>query len=138
MKASLNTEYIEKKFASFEQRIIALEAILGRELPSQEKVNSRNGKLETVAEYRRRVSPKNGQQAVALIVGYYEKVLKQGSASIKDIEIGWRDGKFDGKFHSELLRRAVKDGLIRQQSGGLYDLSGTGESFFDEKSSLNQ
>lgn len=79
----------------------------------------------------------NGQEKIAVIVGYKERV-NGSSVSLKDISQGWRDGKFDRSFARELLNRAIKAGFVRDLKDGTYDLSQTGEEFYESFTSSNE
>jgi hypothetical protein len=72
----------------------------------------------------------NGQEKIALILGYMEKFDNKKGIKEIDIQQGWKDGKFDGSYANEFLRRATKS-LVRDLKDGTYDLSQTGEQFFD-------
>lgn len=88
-------------------------------------------KQRTLPELVRGKKIKSGQQKVALIVGYYEKIIKKEPLKEIDIKKGWKDGKFDGKYNPNFLARAIKDGFVRNIDGDL-DLSQTGEEFYDD------
>lgn len=89
-----------------------------------------NKKEITLPELVRNKKFKNGQQRVAVVVGYIEMVVGKKEIKLKDIKDGWMEGKLEGTFVDTLLRRAIKDGLVRHKKDGTYDLSQTGESFF--------
>jgi hypothetical protein len=90
-----------------------------------------SGKQLTLAELARRAPLKkaNGQQKIATIVGYFEKVVDQGPSKPELIKQGWKDGKFAGKYNPSFLNRAVGD-LVRSLGDGTYDLTQAGEDFF--------
>ncbi len=113
---------------SLSKRIAKLEAIV-LENKSQLKQSQ---KSITLAEIARRDTLKkaNGQQKVAAIVGYYEKV-KGELANREEIKNGWSKGKFLGRYHSTLVDRAVGD-FVRDLDDGTYDLTQKGEDFFGE------
>lgn len=101
------------------------------ESPVLEKITA-NKKEITLPELVRNKKFKNGQQRVAVVVGYCEKITGKQDISIKDIESGWMDGKLKGSFSDSFLRRAIKDGFVRNKKDGTYDLSQTGEAFFSD------
>lgn len=130
MTQQFNQKSIEDRFKNLEKRLIIIEGEVKKLLLLPEEDLPKRKDI-TLAELRRKSEIKNGQQSVALIIGYYEKVLKEEAIKPKDIESGWRDGKFSGKYNPNFLIRAIKEGLVRPQKEGVYDLSGTGEDFFD-------
>ncbi len=112
-----------------ERRIITLEK--GKGEPSPQATNFDGSKKTlTLAEIVRGKSFRSGQEKVAVIVGYCEKVVHKNPIKESDLKQGWKEGKFDGKYANTLLLRAIKDGLVRD-IGGDFDLSQTGEEFFD-------
>ena len=84
----------------------------------------------TLPELARRAKLSNGQQRVAAIIGYFEKLQGKDEVIAADLQQGWKDGKFPGNYAPVYLSRAIKDGLVRQKAKGFYDLSQTGEDFF--------
>lgn len=84
----------------------------------------------TLPELARRAKLSNGQQRVAAIVGYFEKLKGKDEVTVTDLQQGWKDGKFPGSYAPVYLSRAIKDGLVRQKAKGSHDLSQTGEDFF--------
>lgn len=77
--------------------------------------------------------PQNGQQRVAAIVGYIEKIENRTDIKLADIKKGWAVGKFDGGFANVLVSRAVKDGLIADYSNdGSYVLTQSGEAYWEQ------
>ncbi|MEK7640914.1 MAG: hypothetical protein AAB389_02880 [Patescibacteria group bacterium] len=95
------------------------------EPPSSEKQIS-------LPELARKNGLKNGQQKIAAIVGYYEKIVGTKPIDTKLIQEGWRNGRFVGSYQSVLLQRSIEDGLVRDLDGSQYDLSQTGEKFFHD------
>ncbi len=87
-------------------------------------------KTKTLPEIVKGKKFKNGQEKVAIIIGYDEKIEKKTDITESDVKKGWKNGKFDRKYNSNLLARAIKDGLVRNIDGNL-DLSQAGEKFFD-------
>jgi len=86
----------------------------------------------TITELIKGKEFKSGQEKITIIVGFCEKILKMQSIKESDIKTNWIKGKFDGKYRSNILGRASRDGLIRDLENGTYDLSQTGEKFFEE------
>lgn len=81
----------------------------------------------------RKKKPENGQQKVAAIVGYYEKIKGVDSVSHADMRTGWKEGKFNGNFANILATRAEKDGLISSYGAkDSYVLTQTGEEFWED------
>ncbi len=132
MPKKINPTTLEERLAQLEQRVTDLE---GAGFLQPSILTPR--KSLTLAELRRRAEIKNGQQAIAIIIGHYEKILNQGAMLPKAIEEAWHEGKFDRKYNSEFLRRAVVDGLVRSQKDGTYDLSISGEDFFQTQLNRN-
>lgn len=91
----------------------------------------RSKKPQTLPELARNRTFKNGQQKIAVIVGYHEKIKAMQEIKKENIKQGWKDGKFDGSYSDELLRRSIRDGLVRDLKDGIYDLTQSGEDFFE-------
>ena len=89
-----------------------------------------SNKRLTLPELARRAKLSNGQQRVAAVVGYFEKLQGKDEVTMADLQQGWKDGKFPGSYAPVYLSRAIKDGLVRQKAKGSYDLTQTGEDFF--------
>jgi hypothetical protein len=115
---------ILEKLQDHEKRLKALEDKLVTPVSSSSTV-----KQITLSEMVKRKEFKSGQEKIAAIVGYYEKILHKipTEANIKE---GWIKGKFDGKYRSNLLERAVGN-VIRDLENGKFDLSQSGETFFE-------
>ena len=116
--------------AEFEKLVARVE-----KLEKQFRVHSpvqKRGKQRTLPELIKGKAFKNGQQKVCVIVAYSEKYLGKSSVGKEDIVQGWRDGKFNGSYDKTLLERAVSDGLVRDLKDGTYDLSQSGEEFYEE------
>lgn len=109
-----------------EDRIRMLEKVIQSTSP----ITTPSSKQVFLPELIRDKHFKSGQEKIAVIVGYYEKLINQLPVSIKSIKDGWKMGKFDGKYDTKLLARAIKDGLVRNIDENL-DLSQTGEKFFN-------
>lgn len=72
----------------------------------------------------------NGQEQIAVIVGYNENIL--GMFIHKDnIKTQWVDAKMTNKYNTTFIERA-KDDLIRIKPDDTCDLTQTGEEFFDK------
>jgi hypothetical protein len=104
----------------------------GKVSPIDLPIIKSSGKGITLTELARRSDLENGQQRVAVIVGYFEKIQAQNEILTSDIQRGWKDGKFSGKYAGVFLHRALKEGLVREKSKGAYDLTQTGEDFFSK------
>lgn len=90
-------------------------------------------KQKSLPELIKAHPPQNGQQRVAAIVGYIEKIENRTDIKLADIKKGWAVGKFDGGFANVLVSRAVKDGLIADYSkDGSYVLTQSGESYWEQ------
>lgn len=114
----------EQRISELESRVETLEALV---LQSKAPVVNMGGKEKTLREI---VKGKkfNGQEQVAAIVGYYEKILGQ-RVQKNEIKKGWQDAKMNGKYAAVYLTRA-KDTLIRILDDDSCDLTQTGEEFF--------
>ncbi len=100
---------------------------------SQSAAYKPTSKLITLAELVRDKEFKNGQEKVAAIVGYYEIELGKTSITNSDVQQGWRQAKFNGNYAPELMKRAVKDGLVNDYDAkGNFVLTQSGEKFYNE------
>jgi hypothetical protein len=120
----------EKEIKEILLRIDRLEKVVFGK--SDNTLTSKGGKQLTLPELARKKILKNGQQKIAIIVGYYEKIQGKKDIQRKDIIQGWKDGKFVGSYSDVLLDRAIVDGLIRDLKDGTYDMSQSGENLFSE------
>lgn len=128
MSNDKNLQNILDQLKSHEKRIRALEERNSTTVKTTS--DQRTPKQMTLAEMIRGKKYKSGQEKVAVIVGYYEKLERKDQIRNSDVKEGWKIGKFDGRYNPNLLARAIKDGLVRNIDGNL-DLSQTGEKFFD-------
>ena len=113
------------------ERLDKIEAVLRG--PVQQTAGiTRSNKAITLPELARDKKILNGQKKIAVIVGYHEKIASLERIDVKNIKSGWKDGKFSGSYNSSLLQRAVKDGLVRDLKNGYFDLTQSGEDFFDD------
>jgi len=87
-----------------------------------------SGKTITLPEIIRGKEFRSGQEKVAIIVGYYEKIAHRNPVKESDLKKGWKVGKFDGKYSPGFLARAAS--WVRNIDSNL-DLSQTGEEFFN-------
>ena len=94
------------------------------------RINQGEGKQMTLREIVKGRKFKNGQEQVAVIVGYHENIL---SALIKkdNIKSEWTNAKMINKYSANFIARA-KDMLIRVQPDGTCDLTQIGEEFFEK------
>lgn len=116
----------EQRISELESRVKALEALV---LHVDTPVTNASKKERTLREI---VKGKkfNGQEQVAAIVGYHEKVLGQPIHK-NEIKNAWQDAKMNGKYAAIYLTRAQKDALVRVLADETCDLTQTGEEFFD-------
>ncbi len=128
MKKNKITEGINNivsQLANHEKRLMKLEG--STKAP---RLKSYSGKQRTLREVVKGRKFKNGQEQIAVIVGYYEKVV--GSLINKDkIKEEWSAAKITNKFSSEFISRA-KNVLVRIQPDETCDLTQGGEDFFDK------
>jgi hypothetical protein len=95
------------------------------------KPESRAIKQRTLAELIKGKTLKNGQEKVAVIVGYYERMLGKESVTPDDMREGWKQARFNGAYAPILLARAEGDGLVSNYGHkGNYVLTITGEEFY--------
>ncbi len=89
-------------------------------------------KALSLAEIVRKKKLENGQQKVAAIVGYCEKIRGIEAVTNADMRAGWKEAKFDGAFANILTTRAEKEGLISSYgTKDSYVLTQTGEDFWE-------
>ncbi len=119
---------ILEKLEDHDGRIRALEGRIGSTGTTRKVAVSKQATLNEIIKGK---NFKSGQQKTAVIVGYYEKILGQSPIKEEDIRSAWVKNKFDGKYRTNLLERAVDDGLVRDLENGSFDLSQTGEKFFE-------
>ena len=120
---------ITEQLAGHERRISELE---GKGVDkSIYKKSVRPAKGTTLVEVIHGKDFKSGQEKIAVIVGYAEKIAKKEQIREADLKQGWKDGKFGGKYNPNLLARAISDRLVRNIEDNL-DLSQTGEKFFND------
>lgn len=135
MEVEKEINQIKRKLDNHEKRIRVLET--GKYKVEDQKINGQTithidtQKQLTLAEIILGKRFKSGQEKIAIVVGYYEKIFKKSSIKEAEIKAGWIRGKFNGKYRSNLLERAVGDGLVRDLEDKTFDLSQTGEKFFD-------
>lgn len=115
----------EQRISALESRVKALEArVLHTDTPTI-NVNKKERTLREIIKGRKF----NGQEQVAAIVGYHEKVLSQPIHK-NEIKNVWQDAKMNGKYAAIYLTRAQKDALVRVFDDETCDLTQTGEEFF--------
>ena len=118
---------IADQLAGHEARISALEGSGAHPVAS---ADSGSGKQKTLREIVKGRKFKNGQEQIAVIVGYHERIL--GTLINKgDLRLEWTNAKMTNKYSTEFVTRA-KDVFIRIGSTEMCDLTQTGEDFFDE------
>jgi len=116
----------EERIIDLESRVSALEERIFSTNTSSVSVG---GKERTLREIVKGKKFKNGQEQIAAIVGYHEKILGQCIAK-EAIKNAWQSAKMNGAFAAIYLTRA-KDTLIRILDDGTCDLTQTGEEFFE-------
>jgi|GEM_PF-4291563 len=122
----MDKQNIEKTLANHEERIKALEQ--GKISPAPQGI-SRSTKQQTLRELVKGKKFKNGQQQIAAIVGYNERIL--GVLIDKDkIKAEWENAKITNQFSLKFIYRA-KGELVRISGEGKCDLTQSGEEFFD-------
>lgn len=88
-------------------------------------------KARTLPELIKGKTIKNGQEKVAVIVGYIEHELSSHAVTPDDIRSAWRQAKFNGGYAPILLARAVATGLVSNYgTKGNYVLTQSGEEFY--------
>lgn len=118
----------KRRFEEILERLEKLERIIFADTESPVLFSSK--KTVTLPELARNKKILNGQERIAVIVGFFEKIERKEKTTIKEIENAWVDSKFPGKFHHTLLGRAIEKGLVRGLKKGNYDLTQSGEDFF--------
>src|SRR3989338_2745464 len=125
---------IENRIKSIEARLDSIEFVLNKNSTRTYLGNDERGPLppkrRTIAEVVRGYPFRNGQEKIAAVVGYWEKLEGKSPIKVKDIIQSWRDGKIVGAYHNNFLERAIQDGLVRHVGRDAYDLSQSGEDFF--------
>ena len=111
-----------------EQRLKLLEDAVfgtGGATPSQ------TGKQLALSELAGSSLISNGQQKIAVVLGYNELILKGDPLSMPEIRKAWTTAKFDLKPDPKQLERAIKAGLVRDaENTKKYDLTRKGEAYF--------
>ena len=123
----MKNDDFERRLTSLEGRVQKLEGVLEKPMTIPSPGIS---KQITLSELIKGKQFKSGQEKVAIIVGYNEKIVKKTPLKESDIREGWRIGKFDVKYDGKLLSRCLKAGWVRNIDDNL-DLSQSGETFFD-------
>jgi hypothetical protein len=125
MNQDINKQIL-KKINEIEKRLEHLEnaQVTSTTIKKNEK------KQKTLREVVKGKKFHNGPEKIAVIVGYYEKIL--GSLIHKSkIKDEWINAKLDGTYKTNLLKDAEGE-YIRVLSSGECDLTQTGEEFFDK------
>jgi hypothetical protein len=120
----------DKDFEELKRRVKKLEEAIFDNAQG-DRVANKPKKQITLSEIARKNAVKNanGQQKVAIIVGYFEIEKNDGVSKPDKIKKGWKIGKFPGKYHPSFLSRATGD-LLRNHEDGSYDLTQAGEDYF--------
>ena len=87
-------------------------------------------KQKTLREIIKGKKLNNGQEKIAAIVGYAEKISGK-LVTKKEIGKIWVDTKFDGTYKTNLVDDASGT-YVRVHSNGECDLTQTGEDFFEK------
>ncbi len=117
---------INKILQDHEKRIRVLES--SGENPSERRKPG-NEKQKTLREIVKGRKFKNGQQQVAVIVGYHENILGV-LIHVDNIKTEWENAKITNKYSTNFVERA-KDEFIRIRADGTCDLTQTGEDFYE-------
>lgn len=118
---------INKILQDHEKRMRVLES---SEINPSKKKRSGNRKQKTLREIIKGRKFKNGQQQIAVIVGYHENILGV-LIHTDNIKTEWNNAKITNKYNKTFIDRA-KDELIRVRSDGTCDLTQTGEELFEK------
>ncbi|MFM2423637.1 MAG: hypothetical protein RLZZ70_22 [Candidatus Parcubacteria bacterium] len=121
---------ILEQLANHEVRLKQLESGSGLEIFTN-VVNYpvTGGKQPTLREIIKGKKLKNGPEKIAVIVGYYEKIIGR-LIDKKDIRQNWTEAKIDGAYKTNLLGDAA-GAYVRVHTNGECDLTQSGEEFFD-------
>lgn len=118
---------ILEQLENHEKRIHAMESSGARQSAKSGTVVEKQKTLREIIKGRKF---KNGQQQIAIIVGYHENVLKELIHEDK-IKTEWDNAKMTNKYSKNFLDRS-KDELIRIRPNKTCDLTQTGEDFFEK------
>lgn len=117
---------VMEKIEDHEKRIQKLERLSSVDAM---KISPKEKKQITLKEIVRGKKFKNGQEQIAVIVGYHEKIL--GTLINEDsIKLEWINAKITNKYSTNFIDRA-KDVFIRVHPNGNCDLTQSGEEFFE-------
>lgn len=119
---------ILSKLEDYERRLTQLEG-LPVAATAVSKIG-KNHKQKTLREIVKGRKFNNGQEQIAIIVGYHEKILEK-LVTKDQLKNEWTNAKIVNKFSSEFLSRA-KDVLVRVHPDNKCDLTQGGEEFFDQ------
>lgn len=123
------SEKIEKIISKLEEHEVRLRALEGGVHPFVAGEKHASAKQKTLREIVRGKSFKNGSEKLAIIVGYYERIL---GTRIKRDDLGkeWEEAKMPGVYKTNLLDDALNI-YIRIRPGEECDLTQSGEDFFE-------
>jgi hypothetical protein len=132
MSSKIHQKLLNAK-AIIEECLVELE-LGGDNILESKKVGAqhstlRSKKIPTLREIVRGKKFGNGQEKVAVIVGYHETIIGC-PVEKKKIEREWEDAKIVGKYRTTFLKRA-SNLYIRVNKDNCCDLTQTGEDFFD-------
>lgn len=118
---------ILERLEDHEKRIHNIESSASKQ-PA--KSDTTIGEQKTLREIIKGRKFKNGQQQIAVIVGYHENVLKE-LIHVDKIRTEWDNAKMTNKYSKNFLDRSI-DELIRIHPNKTCDLTQTGEDFFEK------
>lgn len=116
-----------EKLENHEKRIHAIESSGAKQPAKPGMIIEKQKTLREIVKGRKF---KNGQQQIAIIVGYHENVLKE-LIHVDKIKTEWDNAKMTNKYSKNFLDRS-KGELIRMHSNKTCDLTQTGENFFEK------
>lgn len=124
---SNNITRILEQLADHEKRLARLEGSTTASTAVERPGGSKQRTLREIVKGRKF---KNGQEQLAVIVGYHEVIL--GNPTMKTVlKDEWLAAKMLSKYDAKFLERA-KDVFFRIHSDNTCILTQTGEEFFDE------
>ena len=125
--ADAQIQKILEQLENHEKRIHAMES---SDTKQSAKFGTTVEKQKTLREIIKGRKFKNGQQQIAIIVGYHENVLKELIHEDK-IKTEWDNAKMTNKYSKNFLDRS-KDEFVRIRPNKTCDLTQTGENFFEK------
>ncbi len=123
----MNEKQIIKILADFDGRLAQIEKLFATQKVPVKSIGSKQRTLREIVKGRKF---NNGQEQIAVIVGYHENIIKVPIQK-DNIKTEWINAKLPNKYDNKTLSR-TKDVLIRIDSEGSCDLTQTGEDFFEK------